>query len=208
MMPRSSLTAGVYFESFREYQNLEVVFVVIRTSVRDSKDGWREKEWVKFREVDDEKAVTLVHWAMWLPDRLCKSVMQERREWIEGMMARGPQRVAPRVVFVEEIRTWDDKVIPRPDGLGWLFIAKFTLKFLPTMTFVVNIINLRGKIKYEDFRVEIDSIEALSLPDPNSAAPSFLIQSTKSTLSLWNRSGTTKGSVQRFALVVKRYQAT
>lgn len=73
MNPRSSLTAGIYFESFREYQNLEVVFVVIRISVRDSKDGWREKEWVKFREVDDEKATTLVHWARWLPDRLCKS---------------------------------------------------------------------------------------------------------------------------------------
>jgi hypothetical protein len=115
---RSSLTARIYFESFREYRNLEVVFVVIGVSVRDTKDGWREKEWVKFREVDDEKAVTLVHWARWLPERLCKSAIQEKRDWIQGMMARGSERVAPRVVFVEEIRAWDERVIPRPDGLG------------------------------------------------------------------------------------------
>ncbi len=118
MMPTSSLTAGVHFECFRQYQNLEVVFVVIRILVRESEDGWRKNEWVRFREVDDERAVTLVHWARWLPDRLCKPVTKERREWIQGMVARGPQRVAPRVVFVEEIRAWDDEVIPRPDGLG------------------------------------------------------------------------------------------
>jgi hypothetical protein len=115
---RSSLTARIYFESFREYRNLEVVFVVVGVLVRDTRDGWREKEWVKFREVDDEKAVTLVHWARWLPERLCKSSIHEKRDWIQGMMARGSQRVAPRVVFVEEIRAWDERVIPRPDGLG------------------------------------------------------------------------------------------
>jgi hypothetical protein len=110
--PRSSLTAGIYFENFREYRNLEVLFVVIRVSVRDSKDGWRDKEWVKFREVDDEKAVASVHWARWLPGRLCKSATQEKRKWIQGRMSRGPQNVVPRVVFVEEIRAWDEDHYP------------------------------------------------------------------------------------------------
>jgi hypothetical protein len=49
-----------YLGSLPEYENLEVGFVVIGI-FGTGEDGWREKEWVKFREVDGEKATTLVH---------------------------------------------------------------------------------------------------------------------------------------------------
>ncbi len=113
MNPTSTLAAGVHFESFREYPNLEVVFVIIKSSLRESKDGWRETEWVKFREGADNMPVTLVYNGRWCSDRLCNLFTQERREWMQGMMARGPNRVAPRVVFVEELRTWDEELRPR-----------------------------------------------------------------------------------------------
>ncbi|KAE9366906.1 hypothetical protein N431DRAFT_384940 [Stipitochalara longipes BDJ] len=118
MNPTSSLAAGIYFESFRKYPNLEVVFVIVKLSLRESTDGWRETEWVKFREGADDLPVTLVYNGRWYPDRLCNLFTQERREWMQGMMARGPNRVAPRVVFVEELRTWNEELQPRPDGIG------------------------------------------------------------------------------------------
>ena len=118
MNPTSSLAAGIQFETLREYPNLKVVFVVVKVSLRESKDGWRDTEWVKFREGAQDLPVTLVFNGRWWQDRLCTLFTQDRREWMEGAMARGPGRVAPRVVFVEELRSWDEEVHPRPDGIG------------------------------------------------------------------------------------------
>jgi hypothetical protein len=111
MNPRSDLAAVVQFESLRRYANLEVVFIIVQISVRASTIGWKEKEWVKFREVDDEKAATLIYYGRRFPAAavLNQAFTQERREQMQGMMARGPQRAAPHVVFMEEIRAWDEE---------------------------------------------------------------------------------------------------
>jgi hypothetical protein len=110
MSPRSDLTVGIQFESLRQYQNLEVVFIVTSTRTRSSAFGWKEKEWLRFREVDDERAATLIQYGRWYPPRASKMFTQERREQWQGMMARGPLRIAPRVVFVEEIRAWHEDI--------------------------------------------------------------------------------------------------
>jgi hypothetical protein len=102
------MMATIQFECLREYQNLEIVFVVVRVSERESTAGWRENEWVKFREVDDEK-IMLSHFSRPFQPRRGKEVAQEHREKFQGMMARGEQRITPHVVFVEEVRAWDEE---------------------------------------------------------------------------------------------------
>jgi hypothetical protein len=111
MNPRSDLAAVVQFENLRQYANLEVVFIVVQILVRTSTIGWKEKEWVKLREVDDEKAATLIYYGRRFPAAaiLNQAFTQERREQMQGMMARGTERVAPHVVFVEEIRAWNEE---------------------------------------------------------------------------------------------------
>ncbi len=110
MSPRSDLTVGIQFESLRNYQNLELVFIVISTQTRSSALGWGEKEWLRFREVEDERAVKLIQHGRSYPTRASKVITQEKREHWQGLMARGPCRIAPRVVFVEEIRAWHEEV--------------------------------------------------------------------------------------------------
>lgn len=102
MHPKTNLATKIQFESLREYQNLELVFVVIRISVRSSMIGWKEKEWVKFQVVEDHNAAMLIH-ERWFNPRSYREITQQYREKIQGMMARASQ-IAPRVVFVEEIR--------------------------------------------------------------------------------------------------------
>jgi hypothetical protein len=102
MHPKTNLATKIQFESLREYQNLELVFVVIRISVRSSTIGWKEKEWVKFQVVEDHNAAMLIH-ERWFNPRSYREITQQYREKIQGMMARASQ-IAPRVVFVEEIR--------------------------------------------------------------------------------------------------------
>jgi len=106
MSPRSDLTVGIQFESLRQYQNLEVVFIVTSIRTRSSAFGWKEKEWLRFREVDDERAATLIQYGRSYPERTSKTFTQEMRDQWQGLMARGMRRIVPRVVFVEEIRAW------------------------------------------------------------------------------------------------------
>jgi hypothetical protein len=118
MHPKTNLATGIQFESLREYRNLELVFIVIRISVRVSAVGWKEKEWLKFQVVDDEKAAMLVH-ERWFNPRSCRTITQQYRERIQGMMARGS--LVPRVVFVEEIRAWQEELPPMGLNFGLLF---------------------------------------------------------------------------------------
>lgn len=106
-IPRSDTAERIQLECLREYKNLEVVFVVVSVLQRVSASGWKEKEWVKFREVDDE-FTAMWHFGRRFQPQRGKEVTQEYRERYQGMMARGSERIAPHVVFVEEIRAWDD----------------------------------------------------------------------------------------------------
>ena len=110
MKPITNLATEIHFESLREYQNLELVFVVIKVSVRDSTFGWKAKEWLKFLVVDDQEAADLIHNPGSNP-RWGRDISQRYRERLQVMMARGPNRTAPQVVFVEEIRVWEEQQV-------------------------------------------------------------------------------------------------
>jgi hypothetical protein len=108
MKPTTNLATEIQFKSLREYENLELVFVIIHTSVRESTLGWKDTEWIRFRVVDDQEAADLVD-NRGLDSRWCR-ISQKYQEKIQVMMARGPQSLAPQVVFVEEVRAWEEKI--------------------------------------------------------------------------------------------------
>lgn len=116
MKPTTDLATQIQFESLREYQNLELVFVIINISMAGSAFGWKDTEWLRFRVVNDQEVADLVDNqgsnSRW------RQKPQQYLEKIQGMMARGPHRVAPRVVFVEEIRAWEENIAKTGSPLG------------------------------------------------------------------------------------------